>query len=228
MDQIVSLNVGGTKYITSKLTLCTTHAQEQSPSSFFDIMFSGQMQSGLLIDDAIFIDRNGQLFQHVLDYLRNRDRWEAPEDPKLILDLITESDFFNLPGLIERIRVRIPPYRRPFEIRMMTVSNGGVRSVFLAQGVPETVRAALQNELQVAFKETGYYALKEIKYGILNMIVLTIASEYRLAHTVPLFQDPPKGLTEILLIFEDYFSSPIYSTLRGKLYPHGPNGPNLP
>lgn len=63
----VILNVGGEKYTTSIDTLT---AREQG--TFFTDLFARQWQAERdSKDESIFIDRNGKLFIHILEYLRN-------------------------------------------------------------------------------------------------------------------------------------------------------------
>lgn len=45
----------------------------------------------LVIDGAFFVDRSGETFKYVLDYLRNLDQWEAPKNPDLLLSLLGEA-----------------------------------------------------------------------------------------------------------------------------------------
>ncbi|PNF23019.1 hypothetical protein B7P43_G09820 [Cryptotermes secundus] len=64
---IVHLNVGGTRFSTSRHTLMWV------PDSFFTALLSGRISS--LRDEmgAIFIDRDPKLFATILNYLRTRD-----------------------------------------------------------------------------------------------------------------------------------------------------------
>ena len=101
MSDIITLNVGGVTYITTKQTLMV-------PSSYFECMFSGQMKPGVYIDDDIFIDRDGKIFRHVLNYLRNRDRWIPPSDIELYGDLLNEADFYGLTEM-KKILLNLKP-----------------------------------------------------------------------------------------------------------------------
>ena len=94
MSELTRLNVGGVPFITTKETLCTN-------SPFFSRMLDGSMKAGTNLDGAIFIDRNGILFSHVLDYLRNGDNWIPSPDIKLLHDLRNEAAYFSLDGMIE-------------------------------------------------------------------------------------------------------------------------------
>ncbi|CAF5217253.1 unnamed protein product, partial [Rotaria magnacalcarata] len=59
------LNVGGKKYTTSIETLT------RETDTFFTALFSGRWQLAVdPNDNSIFIDRNGQVFTHILEWLR--------------------------------------------------------------------------------------------------------------------------------------------------------------
>ncbi|CAI4228869.1 unnamed protein product [Auanema sp. JU1783] len=45
------------------------------------------------------IDRDGQLFRHILQYLRNGRKTSLPDNQPFLLDLMREADFFGMDGL---------------------------------------------------------------------------------------------------------------------------------
>jgi N-acetylneuraminic acid mutarotase len=61
----VELDVGGVRYVTSAETL------RRVPWTFFGAYFRGRYQLDRSEDGSIFIDRDGSLFGHVLEYLRD-------------------------------------------------------------------------------------------------------------------------------------------------------------
>jgi hypothetical protein len=61
----VDLNVGGHRFETSVQTL------RQVPGNIFDAYFSGRYAQDACTDGSIFIDRDGELFAHVLQYMRD-------------------------------------------------------------------------------------------------------------------------------------------------------------
>ncbi|PAA79415.1 hypothetical protein BOX15_Mlig022696g1 [Macrostomum lignano] len=65
-EQAVVLNVGGIVHTTTRATLC------KFPGSMLAVMFGGSFTPSVLRDPAghVFIDRDGRLFRHVLNYLR--------------------------------------------------------------------------------------------------------------------------------------------------------------
>ena len=76
-DGIITLNVGGVKYQTTKTTLCS-HAE-----SIFAKIFGGTFSLKPSDDGSYFIDRNGKYFDHILDYLRN-NRLNIPPKQNII------------------------------------------------------------------------------------------------------------------------------------------------
>jgi hypothetical protein len=61
----VELNIGGYRFQTSVQTL------RRVPHTFFDAYFSGRYAQDVCNDGSIFVDRDGEHFGHVLDYMRN-------------------------------------------------------------------------------------------------------------------------------------------------------------
>lgn len=63
-DKIVKLNVGGILYETTIETLTKY-------DSFLSFMFSGKFDLNINNDGYIFIDRDGDIFSHILTFLRS-------------------------------------------------------------------------------------------------------------------------------------------------------------
>jgi hypothetical protein len=61
----VELNIGGYLFQTSVQTL------RRVPHTFFDAYFSGRYLQDMCRDGSIFVDRDGNHFGHVLDYMRD-------------------------------------------------------------------------------------------------------------------------------------------------------------
>ncbi|XP_021934384.1 BTB/POZ domain-containing protein KCTD3 isoform X3 [Zootermopsis nevadensis] len=90
---IVHLNVGGTRFSTSRHTLMWV------PDSFFTALLSGRISS--LRDEmgAIFIDRDPKLFATILNYLRTRDI-------DLSVDIRAfrhEAEYYGIAPLVKRL-----------------------------------------------------------------------------------------------------------------------------
>jgi N-acetylneuraminic acid mutarotase len=61
----VELNIGGYRFQTSVQTL------RRLPHTFFDAYFSGRYAQDVCNDGSIFVDRDGEHFGHVLEYMRD-------------------------------------------------------------------------------------------------------------------------------------------------------------
>lgn len=65
IDDVLTLNVGGILYTTRKSTL------QSIDNTFIDILVSGRFKPTLDAQQNIFIDRDGTLFKHILNFLRD-------------------------------------------------------------------------------------------------------------------------------------------------------------
>jgi hypothetical protein len=61
----VELNIGGCRFETS------VQALRRVPHTFFDAYFSGRYAQDVCDDGSIFVDRDGEHFGHVLQYMRD-------------------------------------------------------------------------------------------------------------------------------------------------------------
>jgi hypothetical protein len=61
----IELNIGGYCFETSVQTL------RRIPHTFFDAYFSGRYAQDVCADGSIFVDRDGEHFGHVLEYMRD-------------------------------------------------------------------------------------------------------------------------------------------------------------
>ena len=89
----MSLNVGGTHYTTSMSTLM------KYPDSMFGRMLNSSIDSEKDENGAYFIDRDGPLFRHVLNFMRN-GTLSLPENFNELKSLKSEADFYQIQPLI--------------------------------------------------------------------------------------------------------------------------------
>jgi hypothetical protein len=61
----VELNIGGHRFETS------VQALRRVPHTFFDAYFSGRYAQDVCNDGSIFVDRDGEHFGHILEYMRD-------------------------------------------------------------------------------------------------------------------------------------------------------------
>ncbi|XP_075222522.1 BTB/POZ domain-containing protein KCTD3 [Lycorma delicatula] len=91
---IVHLNVGGTRFSTSRQTLMWI------PDSFFTALLSGRISSLRDETGAIFIDRDPRLFAIILNYLRTRDIDLRSTE---IRSLRHEAEYYGITPLVKRL-----------------------------------------------------------------------------------------------------------------------------
>ena len=96
-NEIVRLNVGGTKYITTKSTL------RKYPQSMLGTMFMGNVPLSTDKDGYYFIDRCGHIFQYILQFLRC-GKLVLPKNFNELQLLETEADFFQIEDLISALQ----------------------------------------------------------------------------------------------------------------------------
>ena len=100
-NQIIRLNVGGVIHTTTRATLCTY------PESMLGAMFSGDFGATMDENGHYFIDRDGEIFKHVLNFLRS-NRVTLPEDFTEWDLLLSEADFYQIQPMIDALKsVRI-------------------------------------------------------------------------------------------------------------------------
>ena len=100
-ESMITLNVGGKLYSTSKSTLCS------QKDSMLAAMFSGHHKLNKMENGSYFIDADGKHFGIILNYLRGRIvyRTDLLEDRKTLMELKREADFYNLVDLKELIDI---------------------------------------------------------------------------------------------------------------------------
>ncbi|KAG9492041.1 BTB/POZ domain-containing protein KCTD4 [Eleutherodactylus coqui] len=96
---LVTLNVGGYLYITQRQTL------SKYPDSYLEGVVSRKIFCPIDADGHYFIDRDGLLFRHVLNFLRNGELL-LPEGFQENHLLAQEADFFKLKALNEAVKAR--------------------------------------------------------------------------------------------------------------------------
>ncbi len=116
-SSILHLNVGGTKFSTSRQTLLNSAAtnprgaggggsagggQHPPQDTFFTALLSGRV--GCLRDEsgAIFIDRDPDLFRVILNYLRTRTLSLNGVDVK---QLLHEAEYYGIPSLVKQLQL---------------------------------------------------------------------------------------------------------------------------
>jgi len=98
LSEIIYLNVGGTKFATSKQTLTSIE------DTFFTSLISDHRFVTSLKDssDAFFIDRDPNLFKVILNYLRTRQLVNADQFSMDVL--LHEAQFYGITPLVKRLQ----------------------------------------------------------------------------------------------------------------------------
>ncbi|XP_070536084.1 BTB/POZ domain-containing protein KCTD6-like isoform X1 [Ptychodera flava] len=97
MAEVVNLNVGGHVYTTTLATLC------MYPDSMLGAMFSGRIPTQKDSRGNYFIDRDGELFRYILNFVRS-SRLGLPAGFQDWDALTIEADFFQIPELINALQ----------------------------------------------------------------------------------------------------------------------------
>ncbi|CAF0777757.1 unnamed protein product [Rotaria sp. Silwood1] len=100
-DNRVYLDVGGQRFTTTIKTLA-----QQTNSTFFQTLINEQWNINThSIDNPIFIDRDGRLFDIILQYLRTGEL--NIEDKKIHKELLTEAKYYKLKSLEDELNAML-------------------------------------------------------------------------------------------------------------------------
>ncbi len=145
-DGVVDLNVGGTLYSTTRTALLRD-------DSMLAAMFSGRHELKRRADGRVFIDRDGELFKYVLQYLRDDDLDVEDLGQGLRKRLKREAAFYCLPRLEEKLTTGAVDTAQPASIYLRVTVTTSVRTrvegvtakgeVFDVQGSPWDVMPRL-------------------------------------------------------------------------------------
>ena len=119
-ENMITLNVGGHIYSTSKSTLCS------QKESMLTVMFSGHHKLKKMENGSYFIDADGKHFGIILNYLRGRIIYSTDllEDRKTLLELKKEADFYNLVHLKDLVGICL----KRFESVAEEMKQNGIES----------------------------------------------------------------------------------------------------
>eukprot|EP01084_Bolivina_argentea_P038912 71928_1 len=89
-NEIISLQVGERKFITKINTLT-----QNDDNNYFAKLFSGHFAQNATYNQSYFIDRNGDVFSHILDYLRCH-KFIIPDNDVLKQKILNEAQFYMI------------------------------------------------------------------------------------------------------------------------------------
>ncbi|KAM5277781.1 potassium channel regulatory protein [Hipposideros larvatus] len=115
-QELVTLNVGG-KIFTTK---CSTI--KQFPASRLTRMLDGRDQEFKMVGGQIFVDRDGQLFSFILDFLRTQQLL-LPTDFSDYLRLQREALFYELDPLVDLLNQEYQLQPRPALVEVHFLSR---------------------------------------------------------------------------------------------------------
>jgi len=120
----IKLDVGGKIFSTSLTTLTS------QPNSMLAAMFSGRHVLQKDDDGSIFIDRSGDLFGFILEWLRNPHLPPSFKSNDEKLRVIQEAHYFQLDNLLELLGARIHKKQNPWTYFYGFGSRGSNQSQF--------------------------------------------------------------------------------------------------
>jgi hypothetical protein len=94
MTDYVVLNIGGTKFYSTRATL--------ENSQFFSAMLDTRSKTHYKLE--FFVDRDGTHFRHILNYLRDKTVPDLyPSERK---QLLVEARYYNITGLVRELEAQ--------------------------------------------------------------------------------------------------------------------------
>ena len=133
------------------------------------------MNPGIQIDGAYFIDRDGEMFRYVINYMRNLNKWLPPGDVETLSQLVNEAGYFCLEGMLEKLKEMVPTKDYTFEIYIRADSKGRVTSLDY-NGPPKHIREYLDGETTNPESIT----VRPSKYGLIGQIINRVDDSYEL------------------------------------------------
>ncbi|KAK7106693.1 hypothetical protein V1264_017920 [Littorina saxatilis] len=92
-NKVLRLNVGGSFYTTTRPTF------QRHPNSLLARIASGQEHCSRDDRNFLVIDRDGNVFRHILNYLRS-GRLHLPDGFREVSLMREEAAYYELPGLV--------------------------------------------------------------------------------------------------------------------------------
>ena len=111
-EMVVTLNVGGTRFMT---TMSTMQLQR-------DTYFDGLVRTAQHVEDhEHFVDRDPSHFRHVLNFMRGTP--SLPATTHEVDELSREADFYGMPALVRYIEEHREQAERPITHYLDRIAN---------------------------------------------------------------------------------------------------------
>jgi hypothetical protein len=180
-SSLIELNVGGYYFTTTKTTLC------RYDDSMLSLMVSGNYPTQKDSSGRLFIDRDGRLFSHILNYLRNNKLTisEFTDDSETsiinkLTNLKVEADFYRIDNLINDIENLLVTQKEKLE--KLTILNENKFNYY--QSKVQNAESSLKDNLD------GYH-LELVEHNFLNSNTkcLQIIAHYDVFKMLPLLKE---------------------------------------
>eukprot|EP00238_Polyblepharides_amylifera_P012646 CAMPEP_0196587080 /NCGR_PEP_ID=MMETSP1081-20130531/56395_1 /TAXON_ID=36882 /ORGANISM="Pyramimonas amylifera, Strain CCMP720" /LENGTH=346 /DNA_ID=CAMNT_0041909165 /DNA_START=90 /DNA_END=1130 /DNA_ORIENTATION=- len=148
----IKLDVGGCKYTTSLATLTSV------PDSMLGAMFSGRFPlEADAQDGSFFIDRDGQVFKYILNFLREPVSFDSPLDKEVTRDLLKEAKYFGLLGLVEVLQDPWHAFKKAaccaLRFTSPTTFDGALNYIATAGGCREWVNPVEDDAVEIQLSD---------------------------------------------------------------------------
>lgn len=183
---IIELNVGGTPYITTRETVC------RITGTMLESMFNGTHASTKL-GSAYFIDRDGEIFRHILQYLRDGDAWNPPLDLDRIHEILREARFYCIEPLIQRLEPIVNTLRSTDMMAELFFVTLDETALWTLSSSPDSIKALM-----------GTFVPSQRNIRLQELLNRASREGYRLITT----QVVPWGDNRIFLFFERRIHAP--------------------
>jgi len=192
VGDVVTLNVGGVLYTTTLGTLCA------EPGSMLAAMFSGRHTIVTDKDGNPFLDRDGQSFKHILNYLRtgivpaNLSMYEQDM-------LQQDADYYAIESLARKMKEKDNPFALPTANPFVQQSSSTPEVNPDGILIPTIEPLALQPKPNYAVLHYDWYNKQRTDWGEGSPEPIWITVNGR---TKDAFRPPAKNLVQILVEME--------------------------
>eukprot|EP00656_Telonema_subtile_P004168 TRINITY_DN11894_c0_g1_i1.p1 TRINITY_DN11894_c0_g1~~TRINITY_DN11894_c0_g1_i1.p1 ORF type:complete len:304 (+),score=94.88 TRINITY_DN11894_c0_g1_i1:117-1028(+) len=166
----IKLDVGGCRYATSLSTLTS------QPESLLWSMFSGRFKLEKDDDGCYFLDRDGQLFGVLLNWLRDPQGFKLPTDQAQRELLLQEARYYRLAGLqaalhscTQQVCAEEEPQAMLPGLHSPSVLQGSLACKVVVIGDAKVGKSALVNQFTRGAVSPGYKPTMGVEFAVHDM-----------------------------------------------------------